>query len=393
METDDEQITSLRALNLRVYLPTILFFIGDGAVLAIMALAALDLGASVAFAGFVVALRGFGVLAFDLPAGWIIARFGERSAVALATGCFVVTLVGWIVTQSVAVFAALAFVQGSGWSVWQLARVAYLSEVVPSGLRGRALSTLGGVARFGFFAGPFVAAGLTALVGFDAVYALALGTSVLAAALLFHYSSASEGRSAGGRPLSFVKIFLENSSVLFTAGVAALAIQGLRAARVTIVPLWADHIGLSVETASVLFGVSLGVELLFVYPGGSIMDRYGRKAVAVPCLVLMSLGLVLLPLVQGVWPMVLVSLLLGFGNGISSGVNATLGADLAPNVGRAEFLGIWRVFGDLGTAGGPLTIALVTATVSLGAAAIVIAGAGLLAALFVALMVTETLDR
>src|SRR4051812_10450940 len=112
--------TSLAA---RGYLPTLLFFVADGALLPVIALAARELGASAAVAGAVVALRSLGVLAFDVPAGWVIARFGERAAVVLASGCFVVTLAVWLLSGSLAVFAICAFVQGSGWSVWMLARM------------------------------------------------------------------------------------------------------------------------------------------------------------------------------------------------------------------------------------------------------------------------------
>ncbi|HWI74328.1 MAG TPA: MFS transporter [Baekduia sp.] len=386
-------MTPLRGLGLRVYLPTFLFFVGDGAVLPVIALAARDLGASAALAGLAVALRSLGVLAFDLPAGWIIARFGERLAVAWATVGFAITLVGWMVTGSFAVFALLAFVHGSGWSVWQLARMDYVSSTVPADLRGRALSLLGGVARVGLFAGPFAGAALTAAFGFDAVYALALALSIVAAALLFRFSSAHEGRAGVKRPASLRRIATTHADALKLTGTAALAIQALRAARLAIVPLWAQHIGLSAVTTSILFGVTLGVEVVCVYPGGSMMDRWGRKAVTVPALVLMSLGLALLPLTHDAWAMAAVGVVLGLGNGISSGVNMTLGADLAPAEGRAEFLGIWRVFGDVGTAGGPLVVAAVTASFALGGASIVVAALGLAAAGFVSVMVPETDPR
>ena len=62
------QIT-LRSLGMSVYVPSVLFFIGDGGLIAIVALAARDLGASPALAGLIVALRGVGVLGFDIPAG------------------------------------------------------------------------------------------------------------------------------------------------------------------------------------------------------------------------------------------------------------------------------------------------------------------------------------
>ena len=68
---------TLRSLGMSVYLPSILFFIGDGGIIAIVALAARDLGASPAVAGLIVALRGVGVLVFDIPAGWALTRFGE----------------------------------------------------------------------------------------------------------------------------------------------------------------------------------------------------------------------------------------------------------------------------------------------------------------------------
>lgn len=362
--------------------------------LPIIALAARDLGASVAFAGFVVALRSLGVLFFDLPAGWIISRYGERAAVGVASGCFVATLLGWVVTDSLAVFAVLAFVQGSGWAVWQLARMAYVSEVVAPEFRGRALSILGGVSRGGWFAGPFVGAGVMHLGGFDALYAVVVALTLGAAGLLFTFSSPDEGRDARGTPhIAVAAIVRTHRRALLTVGTAAMTIQALRNARIAIVVLWADHIGLSTETASIVFGISLGVELLLVYPGGSIMDRHGRKAVAVPSIVITSIGLALLPLTHELWSMVLVVVLLGIGNGISSGVIMTFGADLAPAAGRAQFLGAWRVLGDIGTAGGPLAVAAVTAVLTLGGAAVVCGAIGLLAATLVQRVVPETMRR
>ncbi len=38
----------------------------------------LDIGASPAFAALVVGLRGIGVLLFDVPAGMLVARFGDK---------------------------------------------------------------------------------------------------------------------------------------------------------------------------------------------------------------------------------------------------------------------------------------------------------------------------
>jgi hypothetical protein len=85
-------------------------------------------------------------------------------------------------------------------------------------------------------------------------------------------------------------------------------------------------------------------------------------------------------LTSGTAGFVLTALALGFGNGISSGIIMTLAADAAPKAIRMPFLGVWRVLTDIGSCGGPVLLALLTATASLGAASFGIGLIGLTAA-------------
>jgi len=110
--------------------------------------------------------------------------------------------------------------------------------------------------------------------------------------------------------------------------------------------------------------------MLLFYPGGAIMDRFGRVYVAVPSMIVIGLGFVLLPLTSGATSVGLVAALMGLGNGISSGVVLTLGADASPVQDRTQFLGGWRVCSDLGNAAGPLVVSAVSAVATLAAAAI-----------------------
>ena len=55
----------LRSLTVSVYLPSFLFAVGQGAVITILPLFARELGASVALAGALVAIRSMGMLVFD----------------------------------------------------------------------------------------------------------------------------------------------------------------------------------------------------------------------------------------------------------------------------------------------------------------------------------------
>ena len=107
------------------------------------------------------------------------------------------------------------------------------------------------------------------------------------------------------------------------------------------------------------------------------MDRFGRRWVSVPSMVIMSLCFALLPLAHSVVAVALFAAVLGLGNGISAGVVMTIGSDASPAVGRPQFLAGWRLTTGLGQAAGPLLITAIAAVAPLGAAALAIGAIGL----------------
>jgi len=74
-----------------------------------------------------------------------------------------------------------------------------------------------------------------------------------------------------------------------------------------------------------------------------------------------------MPLAHSAATLLIAALILGFGNGIGSGMIMTLGADYSPTAGRAHFLGVWRLMSDLGSTSGPALISGATALISLAA--------------------------
>ena len=239
MEPAEPAIPSIRSLTLTVYAPTFVFAVGQGAVIPIMALAARSVGAGVALAGLIVALRGIGTMVFDIPAGHLITRLGERRAMVIATAILIASLVGCAVSRSPLPFAISAFAMGCGWAIWLLARLTYVSEVMPANLRGRSLSTLGGVNRIGNFVGPFVGAVAIGMAGLDGAFythiVVAIGR-VRAAP-----RGARPARGATARPTSPTSTWprrcASHAHVFATAGVGALTIGALRASRQVVLPL------------------------------------------------------------------------------------------------------------------------------------------------------------
>ncbi|GAA1607318.1 MFS transporter [Kribbella sancticallisti] len=355
-----------------VYLPALLYGIGQGAIAPVVALSALELGAPIAVASLVVAAAGVGQVIGDIPAGSLTAKIGERRAMLLATVLVSLALAACLVVPTVWGLAIAIGLTGVAGAVWGLARQAYLSEAVPLRMRARALSTLGGVQRIGSFIGPFLGAFAMKFLGTDGAYWVHLVAAVLACVVLLSLPDLeSVRRSRAANPVvmqSTAAVIRDHLPVLRTLGVGALLVGAVRASRQVVIPLWAEHIGLDAQTTSIIFGVSGAVDMLLFYPAGSVMDRLGRKWVAVPSMLVLGLAHLLLPLTHSVTMLTAVALLMGVGNGLGAGIIMTLGADASPPGGRAQFLGAFRLFADTGNAGGPFLVAAVTALSSLGPA-------------------------
>jgi MFS family permease len=359
----------------------VLYGVGQGAILPVIALSARQLGASLATAGLVVALAGVGQIAGDLPAGQLAARYGERRAMLGATALSVIALVGCALAPSVAVLGASVLCLGVTGAVWGLARQAYLTDAVPVAMRARALSTLGGTHRIGMFVGPFVGALAVDRWGISAAYWVHVATAALAcAALVLLPELERRPGAAGGEAPGLVSVVRTHLPVLRTLGIGVLLVGAARASRQVVVPLWAEQLGLSPAATSLVFGVSGAVDMLLFYPAGHVMDRYGRAFIAVPSMVVLGVAHLLLPLATEVRGLLLAAVLMGLGNGMGSGLVMTLGADASPATGRSQFLGAWRLCADAGNAAGPLAVSAVAAASALAPAVLVMGGVSFVAA-------------
>ncbi|MFC7486283.1 MFS transporter [Knoellia sp. CPCC 206453] len=374
---------SLRRIALPAFGPTAVWSVGVGASVPVVALSARNLGASIALAAAFVLIEGVAAFVSSLPAGSLVARVGERRALA---GAAVVDAVG----AALAVFAPNLWtlgvaigLMGMTGSVFLLARQSWLTARAPVRIRARAMSTMGGVQRVGLFVGPFVAAPIIHVWGTQAAYAVAVVAGLSAAVWAWfglrdaddvgdQATSGADGRGGAGDRVRLIEVVRDHRRVLMTIGVGVLLIGAARQGRFVIVPLWAESVGITDSQTALIFGIAGGAEVLLFYPAGSVMDRFGRVWVAVPFLVVLGVGMVLLPLSHGFAAVAAVSTLMGIGNGLGSGIVQTLGADAAPVVGRAQFLSAWRFLSLIGQNGAPLLVSGVTVIASLGVACVVL---------------------
>ncbi|HET9423431.1 MAG TPA: MFS transporter [Nocardioides sp.] len=371
----------LRDVALPAYGPTIVGSTGYGAVTPVLAFRAGELGAGVSTAALVVGLLGVGMLLSSLPSGAIVARIGERRALFAAGVVDAVAMVVAGLSSSVALLAAAVVVSGMSWTMFLIARQGFMIDAVPVEYRARALSTLGGSHRVGLLVGPLLGAGVNHVFGLAAVFlagaVLSLGAGLMS---LLMPDLGSESRSAQREAghASVWSVIARHRRVLLTLGVAVVVISASRSVRHGLVPLWADHIGLSATTTSLILALAAALDIVFFYPGGWLMDTRGRAVVAIPVVLSVAVAALLLPLADSAGSLAAVVALIAVGNGLGSGIVMTLGADAAPVLGRGQFLGAWRLCGDIGLSGGPLLVSAAAAVAPLAAACVMVGVLGLL---------------
>jgi MFS family permease len=408
MTTSEPTPFSWRSVILPAYLPTLVFSLGEGAMIPIIPLVAAERGASLAVAGLIAAMLMVGELVADLPAGWLVARIGERPAMIGAAMLAVIGVLVPLALPSIFALGVGVFMLGLATSVFSLARHAFLTTYVPARVRARALSTLGGVFRGGWAVGPFVAAGIIAWTGSsEAVFwVLVVACFAVVGVLLLlpdpektigaaRVARAARGTSGDVRTEGEAEAEAESSSSVFRAlrmhkgvlariGTGAGIIAAVRASRTVILPLWSVSIGMPAEQAAIVIGISGALDFALFYVSGQVMDRFGRLWSAIPGLLGMAAAHIALAFTHDLPDKVAwfagLAIVLGLANGITSGIIMTLGADLAPKSNPAPFLGAFRTISDTGQAGAPLLIAAVTSVVSIMAASASIGVLGLIGA-------------
>lgn len=377
----------LRSVAVAAFAPALLFGVAQGAMLPVIVASSYSRGASTSIAAFIVALLGIGSLVTNIPSGVLATRMGERKAMLIAAAVTIVGLVMCVVNLGrgsfpLGLYGLGVLLVGAASSVYNLARQSYLTEMVPPHMRARAMSTLGGSMRVGIFAGPFMGAAATQLWGLSGPYFVGLAAIVLAGMIVQRVPDlelGDEHRRAAAE-VTTVLVLKQHWRMFLTLGLGVLLLTAVRQARQSVIPLWVSHVGLSATDASIIFGIAGAVDALTFYPAGKVMDTYGRRSVAVPSVLIMAVACLLMPLTHGFVSVALVAVLMGFGNGIGSGIVMTLAADVSPPAGRPTFLGVWRELSDAGASIGPLVLSAATGIAGLAAGILVSGGIGFAAA-------------
>jgi MFS family permease len=340
------------------------------------------------------------MLITDIPSGMIMRWLGQRRAMIVGLGLVVLSSLALFWARAIPEALIYRIISGVGFSVFGVSRHTYIAENAVIGVRGRAVALFGGINRIGRFSGPAIGGMIGGALGLRVPF-LVTGALISLALLLVFWMVPRTPATQNWTQQSLRSYIQElwttakdQYRILTTVGLGQLFAQMVRTGRDALIPLYgADVLGLDVSQIGWIGSFASAIDMLLFYPVGMIMDRWGRKYAIVPSFIVQGIGLSLIPLTSGFSSLAAVAGLIGFGNGLGSGTMMTLGADLAPEDARGEFLGMWRLIGDVGFMLGPSVAGVVAAALALPAAALVMGSSGVVASMIFLLLVPETIKR
>jgi MFS family permease len=332
---------------------------GAGLVLPVLPLYARSFGVGYGAVGLLVSAYGLARLVFDLVAGPVIDRAGERATA--AAGMALLGLGSGLsgLAPAFAVVVAAWAAAGVGSALALAAIYSRLLRVAPAGQTARTLGVFYGAFNVGIVAGG-AASGLVAdhlgLAGPLRVDAAVAGLAALLWLALVPARREPAGPARAAAPRLAALGGLLRVPGLLPVLVTNLAYLWMVAVVFdTLVPLFAaDALGLRPVGVGAVVAVALAAEFLVLYPAGSVADRRGRKAVLLPSLAGLAVTTAALGLAPRAAALAALLAVLGVSSGAAGVPPGAMLADVAPPQAAGTAVGVFRFFGDLGFTLGPL---------------------------------------
>ncbi len=325
-----------------------------------------DLSLTAGEIGLLTTAFGLGRLVMDLPAGRLADAVGPTTALiggglGLAVGSALFAVAG-----SLGVALGASALIGCASALTNTTGMYAFATATAAERRGASMAIYTTALMSGQMIGPALGGTIGSLTDWRVAMAVAaaIGVGVAVSCALLRRGIARRARS--GEPTAAAKRDLPPPAAgshatrteLFALAAAPFAtFFGMAGLTQTLVPLiGADELALSASTIGFAVGGGAAARFASAWYAGVASDRWSRKAVLVPMLMVMALGaaLLALPITAGLWFAAIVALAVG-SSGIS--VAAAAVADRVEPARLGHELGVFRLVGDVGLLVGPAVTA------------------------------------
>ena len=433
---------SLKQLVVTIYLPYFCIAIGrSGYALLVPLFLRYEYHSTDVFIGFCQTLSAATGLLVSYKLGQSVACCGIKRSLQISTFVFILAFCSATFFHSDKLFLITSVVYGVAEPSQFLPHHTFLSAYVRNNLRGKTNSCSGGTFRIASIFGPMITAKFIELLGARLSF-FCLCPSMFVSFLLYFFcypdeldkerkrrkreedeghaielsvvanedpahtatshaqdDEEKEGNAVGERLImekrvAVMELLYDFRREYSSIGIFIFLLNCIREGRTLMIPLTGLSNGLTTFEIATCVSAGYGSGASMFPVSGYIMDNFGRRRNAMAAVVGMGCGFLLMSFVGGFAGLLLSSIVLGCSNGLSSGLQMTLGADTAPNDNRrSPYLGVYNMLGSIGKVLGPLGAGLLSFLFGAKLGALALSIVCILAALWIFKCVDETLVK
>ena len=271
----------------------------------------ISLGGSQTDAGLVSGALAFSALLFRPLMGWLTDAWRRRPLILVGTSCYGFASVVYLLTNSIPLLLVGRFIHGFGLCSYTTASNAYIADIAPLRRRGEAVGLFAASQAIGLIVGPAVGFMLVESIGFHRLFYFSGG---LAFTAFFISIFAHERRKVGEikRRRWTVRTGIVSIEALPMAWMALCMGMGFGAVS-SFIAIFARLRGF--QNPGFYFMVQAIALLISRLFAGRLADRYGRRVVIIPGLILGAAALAPLPFANSLLFFVVSAALFGMGFG------------------------------------------------------------------------------
>jgi multidrug resistance protein len=348
-----------------------LVMLGMGLVSPILPQYGQSFGVSITMVGFIITIYGIARIIFDIPTANLTERFGRRPVLIAgpliqALGSFACGMAG-----SYWQLIIFRFIQGVGSATLTTSAMIMLADISSPENRGRIMSFYQGSMLLGSGLGPTLGGFAAEYFGLRAPFFALAVLSLLAA--VWAYLRIPETRHileqqvtpqnkndinpSSGISATGLKTLLRDVNFM-TISIVSFGLFFMRTgSRSELLPLLAsDRLGLGSGQIGIAMTLISVFNFLILLVCATLSDRFGRKILITPGVILSAASIAMLSLTSSYWFLILTCIIWGIGTGISGPLPAAYVADVIPRGGYSYGMGLYRAIGDLGFVTGPIIL-------------------------------------
>ncbi|MFZ4827374.1 MAG: MFS transporter [Phototrophicaceae bacterium] len=384
---------SKRLLAIALYMPLIITAVAAASLLPILPFYGQGLTASLLWLGLLLGAQDAGQMLGNVPSSTLIHRFGMKATLLMGTAIQAVFVLLLPFSNHIALSLVLLLLSGSGFGITAITRQTYIAGMFPKHQLGRVLGMVGGMFRIGRLIGPALGGVVASVWGIEAVFAVFSVLCTVSFVMVWIFLP-NQPTPLTSQKKQLWDVWQTHRRILMMAGIGQVVMQMTRKGWLILIPLFgALVLQLPIDTIGYILSIAGLFDVLFFVPSGFIMDRLGRKWAIIPSLFLQGIGIACLPLATTPLGLTIVASFINASNGISSGTMMTVGADLAPEAVRSEFLSLWRIMGDASVVVAPLITGVIAEYLVLPNATLFFASVAFFGGAFFWVAIPETLPK